>query len=546
MDLTNADFIRHRFAGGWGPDLGPSIDVIPADGNVVRIPYLLQARNLIYQLNGAPRKMPGLDKLISAALESGADIRGLFDYWISGTSGTPLQHRVVHVGTKVKKDDADGTFTDIFTGMTAGAPPVYSVMEDVLGMVNGSDHPKTWDGSTAQDMAGTPPTTLSWLVHHKNRWWGGGDAANKSRVYYTAQLTSDWVGAGSGDIDVDSNDGDGCTGAISHQGELIIFKGPRKGSIHRLQGSAPTGDDPFRLVSPFIKGVGCPHHNCIAPYNADIVFISNDGFVRSLSTTAAFGDYAEATLSLPINSWINDHLNKGVLENCWVVNFPALGVVLFAVPIDGSDVPNCVLAMDYRNSTANAFGEKQQPVRWALWDDLSTQCVSLGQVIDSSDNNRPIVMAGGGDGFIRRMGRPERSIDGTTAINYVAQTPFFSYGRPFELRTIYAGSIGFSPKNNGDVTFGWTRGNNAQQTQSVSQQGSGDVLGPSPLNPFTLDTSTLGGSTYADSFFELHEGGDFRTISYEVRQSALNEDVEIHTISAAVSKDGSVSLENDV
>jgi len=543
-DLLNSDFIRHRFVGGWGPDYGPSIDVLPADGNIIRIPYLLQARNLIYLLNGGIRKMPGLDKLNSVALESGAAIKGIFDYWISGASGTPLQHRILHVGTKIKKDDADGTFTDLFTGMTAGAVPVYSVMADVLGMVNGSDAPKTWDGSTAQSMAGTPPSTLRWLVFHRNRWWGGGDNANQSRVYYTNQLAVDWIGAGSGSIDVDSNDGDGCTGAISHKGELIVFKGPYRGSIHRIQGSAPTGDDPFRLISPYIKGVGSPTQNCIVPYNDDVVFLSNDGFIRSLNTTAAYGDFAEATLSLPINSWIVDHVNAGRLRHAQARNWPQLGVVLFTLPVDGSSDPNCVLMMDYRNSTTNAFGERQQPVRWSLWDDLDTQAVSLGNVVDSSDNNRPILMAGGSDGFLRRMGRPARSIDGSTALSYVAQTPYFSYARPIEKKTIHVGAIGFAPKNNGAVTFGWTRDNNTQQTIDVNQQGSGDVLGPASLHPFTLDTSTLGGSAYVDSFFELDEGGDFRTISYEIRNSVLNEDVEIHTISAGISKDGSWATEN--
>lgn len=543
-DLLNSDFIRHRFVGGWGPDYGPSIDVVPADGNIVRIPYLLQARNLIYTLNGGIRKMPGLDKLNSVALESGADVNGIFDYWISGASGTPLQHRIVHVGTKIKKDDADGTFTDLFTGLTAGAVPVYSVMADVLGMVNGADSPKTWDGSTAQAMAGTPPSSLRWLVHHRNRWWGGGDNANMSRVYYTAQLAVDWVGAGSGSIDIDSNDGDGCTGAISHKGELIVFKGPYRGSVHRIQGSAPTGDDPFRLVSPFIKGVGASCHNGITPYRDDVVFMGHDGFIRSLNSSAAYGDYTEAALSIPINTWVREHINASALDKVWTQDWPQYQFVLWAIPIDGSTVPNCVLMMDYRGSTQNVYGEHQQMVRWSLWDDLTTQAICLGRVIDSSDNLRPIVMAGGSDGFIRRMGRPERNIDGSIALSYLAQTPYFSYARPVEKKTIHVGAIGFAPKNNGDVVFGWTRDNNAQQTENVSQQGSGDVLGPSSLNPFTLDTSTLGGSAYVDSFFELHEGGEFRSISYEVRNAVLNEDVEIHTLSAGVSKDGSWATEN--
>ncbi|MGI9405863.1 MAG: hypothetical protein ACR2O4_05790, partial [Hyphomicrobiaceae bacterium] len=145
-------FLRHLFDGGWITDLGPNSDVTP-DGTIVRLPFLLEADNVIYELDGGPHKAPGTAKLNSSALESGTDIKGLYDFWISGTTASPVQKRIVHVGAKIKKDDADGTFSDIFTGLESDKIPSYAVLNDLLVMATDSttDVPKSWDGTTAQN-----------------------------------------------------------------------------------------------------------------------------------------------------------------------------------------------------------------------------------------------------------------------------------------------------------------------------------------------------------------------------------------------------------
>lgn len=525
-------FIRHLFAGGWAPDFGPNVDAAIGDAEIFQIPFLSIAENIVYMLNGGVRKIPGADKLNAVTLESGATIKGIFDFWISGGSGTPLQKRVIHIGTKIYKDDADANFTQIISGLTAGAVPVYAVLEDLLVMVNGTNATQSYDGSIAGAAAGSPPI-MQWVATHKNRMWGGGNPGNPSRLYYTAQLApNDWIGAGSGSIDIDSDDGDGLVGGVSHKDELIVFKGPNVGSIHRITGSSPA--DFARRT--YISGVPCAGHNSIFPYRDDIGFISADGLVRSLNATAAFGDYKEAILSLPINSWIFDNVNFARLRHAWAKPLPSMGLVLIALPINGSLDPNTIIAMDYRLPTQSTFGDQQTTVRWAHWPCFDTQAVCLGQVIDPNDSNRRIVMAGGDDGFIRRLGRAERSIDGSEAITFKVRTPALTYATPILEKTITAGSIGLRPRGSGDMTFIWVRDNQNQQNILISQLGAADVLGPAPVNPFILDTSELGGESFLDAFFELDEGGTFRSISYEVNHSVLGEDIEIHAIGAAIER----------
>ncbi len=494
----------------------------------------MEAENVVFEFEGWPHKAPGAAKLHSGALESGAAIKGLTDYWKQGTAASPTQKRVLHVSTVIKKDDADGTFTDIFTGLESGKVPAYSQFDDflIISSDSNTDVPKSWDQSTAQDLAGTPPNFAFSATHH-NRSWAAGVAATPSRLYYSALLDPEaWVGAGSGNIEIDPDDGDAITGIISHKNQLWVFKGPYKGSIHRIAGTTPTGDDAFsRLL--FIRGLGAVGHNTLFRSRDDVGFMWSDGTIHSLAATASFGDFNEAALSRPINSWLREHLNFGRLKHAWAIDWSEFGQTLFSVPTDGSTDPNDILVMDYRFD----------PVRWSHGPAFSSVGVCLASVIDATDNDKRIIMGGGSDGFVRKLGRSTRSIDGSTSINYNVKTPYLNYNSAIMKKTISVAALGVQPKNSGNITFGWQRDNNAQQTDTIGQ-GGGDVLASSSAgDEFTLGTSTLSGGRFVDRFRELEEGGEFRSIQFQMTNNVNNEDVELHSISAVVGG-GAWSTEN--
>lgn len=522
-------FVRHLFNGGWATDFGPTTDAVPDQGGILRLPFLLNAENIIYEFDGGPHKVPGTTRLNSSALESGADIKGLFDAWFTGTGGSPAQHRICHVNTVIMKDDGDGSFSNIFTGLQTDKIPDYTMFEDLLIIASDStvDVPRSWDATTAQNLAGSPPN-FAFSVAHQNRVFAAGDAANPSRLYYSRLLNAeDWTGAGSGTIDIDPSDGDSITGIISHRNELWVFKGPYKGSIHRITGSAPTGSDGFARRPFLSEGLGAVNHNTLFRFGNDVGFMWSDGTIHSLAATAAFGDFNESALSRPIHRYIREHVVFDRLQHAYAVNWDDLGIVLFAVPIDTVQQPNQILMLDYRF----------EGVRWGQWPAFADVCISLASVVDSTASNRRIIMGGGTDGFVRRLGQADRSIDGITTINYLMTLPHLTYGSPIQLKGISGGSIGIQPKA-GDLTFGWTRDDNTQQTQTVTQ--GGGVF----LDTFVLDTNTLGGGRFVDRFFELEEGGEFRSLSMEVVNNGLNEDVEIHSISAVL-RPGTWSWENN-
>lgn len=526
--------IRHLFGGGWSTDFGPTVDVSPDQSGKITIPFLVDAEDCLFELDGGPHKIGGASKVNASALESGAEVTGVYDYWRQGTAGAPTRRRICHVGTKILADTDDASFTTTLgSGLESGKVPSYFTFDDLLIMSSDStvDVPRSWDQTTAQNLAGSPPR-FSFGVSHKNRAWAAGVYANPSRLYYSANTDpEDWVGSGSGSIDIDPNDGDMITGLVSHKDQLFVFKGPNKGSIHQITGSSPTGSDGFARKN-FAKGIGAAWHNAIFAFGDDIGFVSQYGSVHSLSATANYGDFIEASLSRPINiGGIRATLNYNRLRNIWACTDHLSGIVFITASWDGSSTNNRCIAMDFRSAP--------EIIRWAKIPSYSAS--SLGLFVDTNGIRR--VMSGGNDGFIRRLNVVDRSIDTTTGLAYKVTTPYMNYGDPMMMKTLGAGSIGIAPKGNYNFTFGWQRDGAAQQTLTVSQGGA-DVLGTAASNQFTLDTSTLAGSQYVDRYHEFNEqGGEFRSVQFQVTDSANYQDIELHSITALVHRDA-VNTEN--
>lgn len=616
---------RLLFDGGWATDFGPTAPVVLGRDGHIRLPFLVDAENAMFFLDGGAAKINGVEAIHTTALKDPSAIRGLVDYWVLGVGSTATQHRVLHVKNDVMKDDGDGAFTSILSSADRDTTsvPSYAVFDDDLIIMSDADEaPLRWTGSGTATTLGTNTPNFSFGVTHKNRFFAAGAWANKSRVFYSEPLpqgaNGNWDEVEAGFIDVDPDDGDEIRGLVSHKGELWVFKGPYTGSIHRISGDTPLGSvtafgsstqpRAFELNN-FIRGVGAASHNAIFKFRDDIGFIDGKtGSVRSLNATAAYGDFREASLSFPINDFLLKRANKARLKRAWAVTSVASGCVLITMPIDGSQTNNMVLCMDFRFD----------PPRWSQWPAVVAECAA--SVIDSTRGNRESIFIGGTNGFVQRTSSPNRNIQkdvngSTAAINYKVTTPFIDYGSPIAMKTFARGSVGIQPKGSYEGTFSWTRDNYAQQSISFDQ-GGGDVLAAdvttgsitavgdttdpwifftvagghgivtgdriavkgttdyngvydvigvilnnivvvgtftssqtgtwqksSTANYFVLGSSTLSGSHFVDRFFSLEEGGQFRSIQYQVTQTGLNEDIELHSIFTDIEVDAD-STEN--
>ena len=530
--MSDRTAILHAFDGGWATDLSPRSTAAPDANGHLKIPYLLTAENIVYELDGSVRKAPGAAKVNSTAVNSGNDIHGCFDVWFHGAAGTPTQHRILNSTTKILKDDADGTFTDLFTGLVSGAVPSYAMFEDLLIIgLDSTDTPKSWDGTTAQALAGSPPA-FSICCVHANRLWVSGIKARPSAVAYSPLLDPENTsGDGWGYINCDPSDGDRVTAIASYKKELIVFKGPYKGSIHRIAGTAPTGSDGYRRER-WIEGIGAAGQNTLFTFQDDLGFMNFDASIHSLKATAAYGDFNEAALSRPINTFLQ-RANFSRLKQAWAASKAGsdAGYVLFALPIDAATVNNAVIGMDFRFN----------PPRWFYWPAYGDRAMSIMSGIDPTSNNRRIFFAGGGDGYLRKLLQVTRTIDAGTEIGMNVETPYFDYGAPFNMKTAGEGFVQFAPKNNGEIHFGVRRDDADIQTFDVAQDGGAPLGG---ATGFTLGVSELAQASVIEKFFEADPVGEFRQVQFKISNDTVGEDVEVHGFGLRV-EGGSISTENN-
>lgn len=514
---------RHIFGGGLSSERGApgEVDVGP-DGRIV-MPFLLRADNIFYLLNGAVKKIGGTSKYNSTTLESGEEVRSVFEYIRQGTSGTPTRKRVAWAGTKVKADNNDGTFADIFTGRTDNSIVCHTVFEDVLILSSDANEaPLKWNQTTATTLGGSPPN-FAFSCEHVNRVWAAGNIAAPSVLYYSSLLEAEeWNGAGnSGTITISPDDGDVITGIKAIRGQtgnpmLVVFKGPNKGSIHIIDGATPS----TFVRRQIAEGIGSVNHNAIFTYGSDVGFIWRDATIRSLRATNVAGDFEQATLSREIRTLLKERTNFDMLKRAQAASDPLMNYTCFTLPWDSSNVPNVTLMMDTR------FEEP----RFAVWEAIAAWSVAL--MSDPAANDQHILYFGGNDGFIRKSQQPDHSIDTSTAITSTVRTPFFFYGTSHKSKTLQALGLGVSPQGAFDIDITYIRESGSGQTSVV--QGGGDVLGPADENEFTLDTSTLGGDRYRTRWVETPDSGQFREIAYELSNSGLNEDMEVHAIHAVI------------
>ena len=532
---TKKQFLQHTFAGGWATAFGPNASEVQPEGRFVRIPFLWEAEDLLYELDGGVRTAPGLSKLNSSVLESGAEIEGIYDYWRQGTGGSPAQKRVVYVNGKLYKDDADGTFTSIKTGLQTAVVPNFATFDDLLIIANdsSSDVPMTWDQTTFQNLAGSPPN-FAFSARHKNSLFAAGVVTAPSTLYFSDDLDPEnWSTGTSGNISIDPNDGDKITGIVSYKNELWVFKGPHKGSIHRITGSIFGGGSADIGRTTFIEGVGSVNMESIFAFGDDIGYVWADGTIRTLKSTAAFGDYRETSLSTDIQNYLDEHLTFNSLKTTRTAVDASGKRIYFAMPIDASTVPNTVLVLDTRF----------QVPRWSRIP-AYTKARSVTQVVDAG---KPKIFFGSSDGFVRKAEQDARLIDGSSGLSFKITTPFMNYGLVPEMKTLNFMSTGIQGRIAGNFSFKWQRDTNTQQTETLTQPAS-NVLGvaSNPAIEFKLDDpvrSLLGGAKFTTLFREMETGGDFRDVQYQFLNSTAAEDLEIHNFGVSLSIDAE-STEN--
>jgi hypothetical protein len=519
MPHNSSQWVTHKFDGGWATDYGSTYYASPENGTI-SIPWLKTCENVRFYPNGSVGKYPGLAETLAAPIKAPASSAGLvessivqylYDYVRMGTSLAGTRVHLAIVGSWLYRfagsDIAEkiGDLTAVSTGV-----PHMTTFNDLL-IIGGNSPPKSWDQTVFQSLAGTPPA-FRFSTAHNGRHWAAGIAATPSKLHYSAVGNpEDWVGAGSGSIDIDPGDGDGIVALLSWKRELWVFKGPHRLSIHRITGSSSSD---FARV-PFVYGISAAGQGSIFPVGDDFAFWSPRGSCHSLQVTSSYGDYAQSYVNFPILSWCQNSSNLlqgGASVATQIITDPSQNIsyAVFnnTLAYLGQIAPPFVLMMDWR--FVNETNRYPRFIPLTCHPDIT----AVALMEDPSNTGLLIPTFGDKNGRIVRewpRNNLEFTVDGTpsTAGNPFAsriETPALTYGPSVYKKTITSVSVDLEPTYNeaseeyGTLQFSYGgRGSHGETISFTPSHGVG-------LGTFVLGTDQLGTDYSTFNFIESVNG----------------------------------------
>ncbi len=555
MPHNQTQLITHVVDGGWATDFGKNVYVSPQEGEL-RIPWLAQCENVKFYPDGSFGKYPGLYNLYTAPIKSpasstnlveGSQARLLYNYIRMGSSLTGTSKSLAIVGSFlyditnapesiVQVGDVLPTATSVFHMTT---------FNDLL--IIGGSTPKSWDQTTFQTLAGTPPA-FGFSTHHAGRHWAAGNASAPSRLYYSAVGNpEDWVGAGSGSIDIDPGDGDAITALLSWKKELWVFKGPHRLSIHRITGT--TTSDFTR--TPFINGISAAGPNAIFSVGDDFGFWSPRGSCHSLTATDAYGDYSQSYLNYPILSWCRNptNISAGYYTKAWQTVTDRAQNITYSI-LNNHSLLNpqnsVVLLFDWK------FRNESNPYPRII--KLTLGYMSTVGMLPALFNNTTLVPTfGTWDGLIKQEleeTAPYYTNGGSqtgagTAFSYRLQSPALTYGPSYYTKTIHGLGVDFVDNQAGLVktiqgNLELSVGGRQFPTQTITFNHDGFV----GLGTFVLGTDQLGDLGDSTQFSE-NIAGESTAFTYtlvdnsSVAQSLYSVDTRVNHFSALIAPSGS-------
>lgn len=296
-----------------------------------------------------------------------------------------------------------------------------AVFNAVLGLVNGTDAPQTYDGTTVSDMSvsgsGLTVTNLSSIHVFKNRtyftenakqgfWYSALSAMGGTLTFFPLGKVGNFGGNLIAIQTLTKDGGAGQDDAICFfmsTGEIIIYEGIDPGVDFVLTGVFKAG----RPIGP----------RSIAKVGPDILFVTNEGYltVSSLLPLSFGKDNGD------VNTFI-----KGAASNAVASNPTGFGWQVTLSPIHSLIIVNVP-------GTNNVFTQHVLNVNTAAWcrfTGLNSRCwATFGNDLYFGSTNGAVYLYG-----------PEYTDDGAQ-INSIYQTPYLSFNPGGQSRT-----TGFRPR----------------------------------------------------------------------------------------------------
>jgi hypothetical protein len=485
--------------------------------------HLIIAENVQYT-SGTLGKEGGSAKFNSSALSSTPAILGGHDWHPTGTS-TQRMIVVTSAGT-ILKDTGSADFTvTLKTGLTIGSftNPVFveggkeaAAGDKKLFIFTGNNVVQVLDAdaTTTGDIE-KPPSDWSGSnqpsvgLIHENRMWGGGNANDPHRMYYSlAADHEDFTTTGVGNIAVYPGEGEKIVGAVSFKGLLVIFKFPS--GIYLIDTSDSTVAN--WSVDKHSTSIGGISPNGAVAIDNDVIFMDLNGEFHLISAITEFGNIGTRTLSdiANIGEIMRDETNKAEYPNTQAIYYTDKGEAHFTLSSSGTNYDRRMV-VDLNRAQLPRFRLSTKDTNRSIW-----------QYQDSNRIPRPYT--GDKSGFIWRLDQDNRSKDGA---GYTGKWQTihldFSHLDP-ELGTKNKNGkfleLVVQPTGNFDLSVDVLWDDVTTQTVTFNMGVTGADLGS-----FVLNTDKLAGSNLVNKRKRITGSG--RRLSLVGRNSGAGEDFSI-------------------
>jgi hypothetical protein len=457
---------------------------------------------------------------------------------VSGTSWSPAAGAYRDVvfldGGVVLKDTGLATFPTIMAYALAtnkDPPPWFTVAggETVgsprkLFMFSASNQVRVVIGD-ADTMApiSTPPADWAnpnfptFGVLHGNRLWGGGNASDPHRLYYSLVTNhQDFTTAGAGTLAVYPGEGERLVAAVSFRTALIVFKYPQ--GIYVVDTSDPTPTN--WSVVPLTRAVGTLSQHTLIQIENDILYMDISGGIHALSVTQEFGDLTSSDIgdAEKIRSFMRKTANLARMRRAVGIWHPKKQQAWFAVPMLGSENNNLRFVTLIEPSVTNP---ESVPIRRFF---MSRRDVCPAMWLRPDANLIPNPVIGDDSGFIWNMDTDVRSKDGLGyPITFESTNTDFGFFDP-ALATRYKSGqfleIAFEPRGAWDLTTEVFWDDSLTDIINFSMGSGGATIGS-----FILDTDTLASSNVRSSRVKMEGSG--RRLRLVCSNSGVGQDVSI-------------------
>ena len=476
---------------------------------------LKTAENLSYE-DDTWRKEGGASKINSVAFTGAPTITGLWEFFPTEY----IQKRIAGTSDgKIVSFGASGIVDTLASGLGANKQFVFSEAYGTsntrkLFIFNNYDAVKvTSDGVTASDIT-KPPTDwagtnqpISGVVHN-GRLWGFGNPNAPHRIYYSVLTDHEnFQDAGSGTIQCYPGEGEKLVGGVSFAGRLYLFKYPR--GVYWVN---DTDTDVANWgCKRLTNSVGLAGPLALTQVDNDVIFVSVDGFIYSLSAVQEYGESASiktaAIMVEKIGNWLRNNVALSRIQKCVALYYPSKKELHIAYTQSGKTYNNVQLILE---------GHNIQNLRFRV--NTRDACESMALTRDANYVYRPMV--GDNAGFVRILDNSTRNKDGGayTGKFETADIPLIEKGsRRANLQ--YLETI-FKPFGDYYLTVDIYRDGIYSNTVNVYMGTSGGRL-----DSFVLGTDVLGGGTVLNTRNRLI--GDCRRIKLIGYNSGVNEDFSI-------------------